>query len=145
MSSPRFDIWICEGRLCSALGADTLKQGVAARLAACGERARRCRVLRGGCYGVCELSANVVVRRWPSAEALPDPSVDRLTLTGSANEVVYSRLEPRHLDRLLAAHLDEDTCARELTREAREAAVPARTSVAERIRQLRQKAKRSDG
>lgn len=142
MTKPCFDIWVCQGRMCSAHGADALKERIVTELEGRPEDRGRCRVLRGGCYGLCELSANVVVRRWPSAARLPDPSVDRLSLTGKRNETVYCQVQPDELVRILSAHLDEDRPAEELTRAAREAASAPPSSVAERIRALRRRGRR---
>ena len=131
--------------MCTALGADALKHRVLTLLDERPADAERCRVLRGGCYGLCELSANVVVRRHAAKGRRPDPEVDRLSLTEKKNETVYSRVEPRHIARILGAHLDEDGEAGELTRQAREAEVAPPSKLAERLRKLRRRRERGDG
>ena len=124
--------------MCTAHGAERLKEQVLALLDG-RDDGERVRVLRGGCFGLCEMSANVVVRRWASKGRLPDPSVDRLTVTGRANEVVYSRVQPEDVARVLSAHLDDDQPADELTLLAREAGVPPSSPTANNIRRLRRK------
>ena len=125
--------------MCTARGADKL-----AAEAALHAPADRCRVLRGGCYGLCEIGANVVVRRFATRDAAPQTAADRLTLTGRANETVYAGLAPADLERVLRSHLDDDRAVESLTRAARESSLPAPSDVAARIRALRDK-KRTDG
>lgn len=133
-----FDVWVCEGRMCTANGADAIRDRANALVDALDEDASaRVRVLRGGCFGLCEMGANVVVRRWASEGRLPDPSVDRLRVTGKANEVVYSKVTPDELVRIVRCHVFEDVAASELTLRAREADVPAESATARNIRRLR--------
>lgn len=94
------------------------------------------RVLRGGCYGHCEIGPNVVVRAFRDDEELPDDTVDRLTLTEGANETVYSGLAPDDAPMVVAAHLEGRTIA-SLTRDAKLDAMPATSPVAGKIRALR--------
>lgn len=137
MATPHFDFWVCQGRMCQGHGADALHRALQEYGDAHDGQSKRYRVLRGGCYGLCELCPNVVVRRWPSGADLPDPSVDRLNLTGAANETVYSQLDPDQLRAIAAAHLEQDQTLSTFSRAAREASSPPRSTVAERIRQLR--------
>jgi (2Fe-2S) ferredoxin len=134
-SLPLFDVWICQGRMCTANGSDA----VAARARELADL-DRCRVLRGGCFGLCEIGPNVVVRRW--LERLPDADADRLSLTNEANETVYSGITPADVGLVLRAHVEEDTAVEPLTREAREAALPPQSPVAAKLRALREKKER---
>ena len=93
-----------------------------------------CRVLRGGCYGHCEIGPNVVVRAHEGP--LPEIEDDRLSLTEEANETVYSGMSPADIALVIAAHRVGETVP-ELTRDARLAALPATSPVAEKIRALR--------
>lgn len=137
MPGPYFDIWICQGRLCRAQGADRLQEAVNESLST--EDRPRVRVLRGGCYGLCELSANVVVRRWDSAADLPETSADRLSLSEQENETVYCEVVLEHVPQMLQSHLRDDTALVALTREIKEVATTAPNSTAEQIRALRQR------
>lgn len=94
----------------------------------------RCRALRGGCYGLCEIGPNVVVRR--HEESFPDSNVDRLSLTEEPNETVYAGVTPAEFEAALSTHLDKDTATPALMREAREAQLPP-SPVAARLRTLR--------
>lgn len=113
--------------------------GIAARAEelAAGAADGRCRVLRGGCYGLCDIGPTVVVRRWPAEGELPSPDVDRLSLTDDDNETVYSGLTPADLDVVVRAHLERDAPVPELTRDAREASLPPTSVLAAKLRALR--------
>lgn len=95
-----------------------------------------CRVLRGGCYGHCEIGPNVVLRSYGPGEELPDVDADRLSLTEEPNETVYSGMTPADIDLVLLAHLAGKKVP-QLTRDARLDALPAASPVAEKIRALR--------
>ena len=134
---PCFDFWICQGRLCRSQGADRLQQAIDHAVSSDGTN--QVRVLRGGCYGLCELSANVVVRRWENADDLPETTTDRLRLSEQENETVYCQVELEHVPQILKAHLQHDKALVSLTRETRESSHQAPNSTAEKIRSLRQK------
>ncbi|MCC7112253.1 MAG: (2Fe-2S) ferredoxin domain-containing protein [Deltaproteobacteria bacterium] len=131
----RIEIWVCHGRMCTGGGADALAARArdGAALAA-----GRCQVLRGGCYGLCELGPNLVVREGEAA-ARSDQDADRLVLTGDAGETVYCGLVPADVDRIIRAHAAGQGPVPELTREVREVAQPARSEVAARLRGLRRR------
>lgn len=134
----RVDVWICQGRMCTANGSDEL--AARARDAAA-LSAGRCRVLRGGCYGLCELGPNVVVREHDEG-ALPDESADRLSLTEAPGETVYCGVAPAQVARVLTAHLHGAGPIHELTRAAREAALPPASPTAARVRAVRKRRRR---
>jgi (2Fe-2S) ferredoxin len=142
VKGPFFDVWICQGRMCTANGADAVVARAHGHVdGTSADAADRCRVLRGGCYGLCEIGPNVVVRRFEQKKETPDDAVDRLTLTEAENETVYSRVAPAEVAAILAGHLEDDEPVAALTREAREALVPPKNDVAARIRALREKRK----
>lgn len=124
--------------MCTANGADAVAGHAHAivddNASVKGEQPSGCRVLRGGCYGHCEIGPNVVVRAHEGV--LPDADVDRLSLTEEANETVYSGIAPADIVLVIKAHL-AGRAVPELTRDARLAALPAASPVAEKIRALR--------
>lgn len=128
------DVWVCEGRMCTAKGAGTLAEYARAHAAS----RNGVRVLRGGCYGQCDLSPNVVVREHPKNEA-PDVDVNRLSRTFAPNEHVYAQVGREGLVQILDAHLDGAPRPTELTLRAREETVAPVNDVAARIRSLRLK------
>ena len=130
-----FDVWVCQGRMCTGRGADEVSARARNGAALAGDRIR---VLRGGCYGLCELGPNVVVR--PHGEnAAPDVDVDRLSLADVAGETVYCGIAPAQVDAILRAHLNDTAPVKALTREAREAAIAPGSAVAANLRRLRQR------
>ncbi len=121
--------------MCTAHGADAL---IPIANEAAAANAPRCRVLRGGCYGLCELAPNVVVRRSEPTDT-PDVDADRLTLTGGTNETVYCTVHAPEMTALLRAHLVDDKVEPTTTRETRERESPPQSEIARRIRELRER------
>lgn len=126
--------------MCTANGADAVLDATADALRARGDDERARVVLsRGGCYGICEIGPNMVVRRYPADRPLPSLDEDRLTLTGRDGEVVYCAITGTEASAIVASHLDDDAPVAALTRAEREAAIPPANDVAARIRALRAK------
>jgi (2Fe-2S) ferredoxin len=142
--SPCADLWICQGRMCTAHGAEAIKIVANSALEEAIEAGLlepdATRLLRGGCYGLCEMAPNAVIRTWPSVQQRPGPEADRLVLLGRSNETVYCTLEPSDMKELVARHMAEGEEVVRLSRQAREDARPARGRTAERIRALRERA-----
>lgn len=124
--------------MCRSFGAEELSAR-ATGLVADRDDADRVRFLRGGCFGLCELAANVVVRRHVDRSALPSTEEDRLSLTHASNETVYSQVSVDGLAGLLRAHLDDDRPDEAQTQRAREDAIGPRSTIAERMRLLRER------
>ena len=123
--------------MCTSRGSDALHTTLRTNLDARTDH-DRCRLLRGGCYGLCDLGPNVVVRSYESAHDVPSADVDRLTLTARDNETVYVAVRENDLVPIVHAHLDNNTRAHDVTREVREPNMePAAGSVAARMRALR--------
>ncbi len=140
MTGIRFDVWVCEGKVCSSRGSDGLTER-AQSWGGSGNTLNRMDILRGGCYGLCDLGVNVVVRRWADGGEKRDHDADKLSLTHGDNETVYSEIKPDELIELLEAHAHEDQAVPHLTYEVREElSTPASATLA-RIRALRQKRK----
>lgn len=131
----KYDIWICQGRMCSSKGSHEVAEAVvdAARLH---PEAARCRVLRGGCYGLCDLGPNVIVRRFLDGEE--DISADRLTLTDAPNETVYCGVDVVAAPAIVTSHLDHDAPLTPLTRDVRTRELEATTPIEQRMRALRE-------
>lgn len=133
---PVFDVRVCQGRMCTANGADRLKDAALALLEG-HEEGARCRLSRGGCFGLCDVGANVVVRRFARRADLPPEDQDRLTLTERKNETVYSGLTPDEVTEALRSHLEDDKVLEAVTRQRREKERPPEGPVAARMRELR--------
>lgn len=128
-----FDIWVCRGRLCSAAGSARVAEAFTSSSAAWS----RVTVRLGGCYGLCELGPNVVVRRRPATEAPTSVDDDRLSLAGGPHETVYCGVAVADVADVLASHLTDDAPLVRLTRAVREQELQPRTPIEERIRALR--------
>ena len=103
MSNQRFRLSVCQGPDCRDNGADRLfvQAGELVRKAGLGAR---CELARGGCYGMCHLGANVVVR-----ELKPGPkdpfAADDFQLTFELGETWYAHVSPEGLERVVDLHL----------------------------------------
>jgi (2Fe-2S) ferredoxin len=131
--------------MCTAHGSDEIHQKAAQQIEKLQDSSDlepdQNRLLRGGCFGLCELAPNAVLREWPSKKEQPDPDTDRLVLLGTPNETVYCTLKLDDVPDLVQGHLAAGQVQERLTRTAREAARPPRSKTAERIRALRERAR----
>lgn len=108
----RYRMAICKGMDCKADGANELFAQAREALASRGLTAR-CELYRGGCYGLCHLGPNVVVR--PDTGAKRDPlSREDFQLMGWEGEAYYARMTPEKLERVLTEHIAEDRPVPEL-------------------------------
>ena len=97
---------MCKGPDCRAGGSDEVFSAL--RRAVEGSPvAQTCSVSRGGCYGLCHLGPNVVVRR---DEGRPrDPlSREDFQLMGWEGETHYGNMTPERVPRLVEEHLQRD-------------------------------------
>ncbi len=133
-SGVRFDVWVCQGRLCTSHGSDAVCGAVVEAAAGHDDVS----VYRGGCYGLCELGPNVVVRRFEAAAAV-DTNADRLTLSHAENETVYCGVAPHDAGAVVSAHVDDDAPLVRLTRAVREKEIVPKTPIEQRMRDLRLK------
>ena len=127
---PHFDVWVCEGRMCRANGADVVTHACANEL----DGQERARLHRGGCYGLCDLGPNIVVRRRNSDL---DVDADRLTLSEADNEFVSCGVGPPDVPELLSSFLVDDQPLLRLSRAVKESQLPARSTIEARMRVLR--------
>jgi (2Fe-2S) ferredoxin len=138
------DVFVCEGRVCASNGAAAVVAGLINELASRGagsaHETSHARVRRGGCYGLCDLGPNVVVRRKGKADGgsrTPDDDADRLSLRGGADEDVCIAVAPADLPALVDGVAAGGRPPAHLLRAAREATVPPRSPIAARLRTLR--------
>lgn len=120
---PRIVVAVCKGSECCDRGADALV-GVIER-AVKGE-GPRVRVTRGGCWGFCNLGANVVVREDAAALAVErNVFGGDASFTGRVGEYAYGACTAESVAKIAAEHLIAGRPVRELllTAEARKTAV----------------------
>ncbi len=110
MSEHKYVVSVCEGPDCTGNGSDALVPVLTSAIARLGIGAR-CRVKRGGCYGLCHEGANVIVRI--DTGAPPDPlSSEDFELQGIAGEHHYDHMDAAKCERMAEAHLAGDAAPR---------------------------------
>jgi (2Fe-2S) ferredoxin len=108
----RYRVSVCKGMDCKADGANELFAQAREELARRGLTAR-CELYRGGCYGLCHLGPNVVVREDTGRKRDPFSRED-FQLMGWEGEAYYARMTAEKLQRIIAEHLAEDRPVTEL-------------------------------
>ena len=102
----RYRVSVCKGPDCRAGGSNEVFSAL--RQALEGSPAKgSCQVARGGCYGLCHLGPNVVVR--PDDGRPRDPlSREDFQLMGWEGETHYGNMTAERVPRLVAEHLERD-------------------------------------
>lgn len=109
----RWRLSVCRGDRCRAGGAEAVFDAARAEVARLGLGAERCLVGRGGCYGLCELGPNVVVRE--RAEDDDDPLwPGNYRLLRVRGEFHYWRMDPERVRRVLGEHVGQGRVASDL-------------------------------
>ena len=112
MSEKRYRVSVCRGPDCSKNGAGAVYSR-AIELAREPALFLRCELQRGGCYGLCHLGPNVVVREKKPGPIDPFSSED-YQLTFEEGEVYYWRLSPDGIERVIREHVGQGQVVREL-------------------------------
>jgi len=115
----KYRLAVCKGPECRSGGADHLFSACRELLLQAG-LATRCEAYRGGCYGLCHLGPNVVVREdrgGPRNLLAPE----NFQLMGWEGEYHYSAVNPEKLARILDEHIGADRPALDLVCDAEEA------------------------
>jgi (2Fe-2S) ferredoxin len=102
----RYRVSVCKGPDCRAGGAEEVFTALRAQVAESPVRAT-CAVYRGGCYGLCHLGPNVVVR---IDDGRPrDPlSREDFQLMGWEGETHYGNMTRERVPRVIEEHLRDD-------------------------------------
>lgn len=103
MTERKYVVSICEGPDCTGNGSDALVPVAEQALAECGLR-DRCRLKRGGCYGLCHEGPNIIVR-WDTGAPVDPLSSEDYELTGAPGEVHYREMSPEKVQRMVREHL----------------------------------------
>src|SRR5688572_4789812 len=104
--SGHYRLAVCKGSDCRSGGADKVHAAARQALATAGLTGR-CELYRGGCYGLCHLGPNVVVRL--DAGRPRDPlSREDFQLMGWEGEVYYGAMDPEKVARVIAEHIAQD-------------------------------------
>jgi|SRR5215813_3985891 len=115
----KYRLAVCKGPECRGGGADLLFSTCRELLLQQG-LATRCEAYRGGCYGLCHLGPNVVVREDRGAPRNP-LAPENFQLMGWEGEYHYSAVNLEKLARIIGEHIGADRPARDLVCDAEEA------------------------
>jgi len=118
----KYRLAVCKGPDCRAAGADRvfaicLEQVMRDGLAA------RCEVYRGGCYGLCHLGPNVVIREDRGQPRNP-LAPENFQLMGWPGEFLYSAMNEVRMLRVLEQHIRCEEAVQDLLCLAKEPQPP---------------------
>jgi (2Fe-2S) ferredoxin len=108
----RYRLAVCKGNDCRQNGAEAVFAAARAAVEKAGVRGR-CEVYRGGCYGLCHLGPNVVVREETGAKR-DLLSREDFQLMGWPGEAYYGAMTPEKIARVVAEHVGADRPVHEL-------------------------------
>ena len=113
MSSVLFRISVCKSVDCHSRGSDAVWAEARTAAARLGLSPDRCHLYRGGCYGLCQLGPNVVIR--PARPEDEDPLWrGHFRLIHEPGEHHYWRMDGRKLERVLTQHVRDGRPAADL-------------------------------
>src|SRR5512135_6711 len=100
---PHMLVSVCKGSECRARGADACFEELKKLAAPAGARVK---VARGGCWGLCNLGANVVVRHDAAADAVEKNIFGGdASFAGKVGEFCYGSSTPESVARIADEHL----------------------------------------
>lgn len=102
----KYRVSVCKGPDCRGNGSDQVFATAKAAVAEAGLTAR-CELYRGGCYGLCHLGPNVVIREETGRKKDPFSRED-FQLMGWDDEVYYPGMTSEKMTRVVAEHLGKD-------------------------------------
>lgn len=102
----KFRLAVCKGPDCRRGGSEAVYQAARSGVAEAG-LAPRCEVVRGGCYGLCHLGPNLVLREDTGRKRDPFSPED-YQLMGWPGEFHYGHMTPVRVARLLEEHVGRD-------------------------------------
>lgn len=113
MAGLRVLVSVCKGSECCDRGADRLHDELAKGVIELGLEGVR--VVRGGCWGLCNLGPNIVVRHDAAGEAIEKNKFGGdATFAGKVGEYHYGSMSPERARRVLEEHLRDGRPAADL-------------------------------
>lgn len=109
----RYRLSVCKGPVCRPGGSDRVFQTAQREVAARG-LAEKCQVARGGCYGLCHLGPNVIVREEMGGRKKDPLSREDFQLMGWEGECHYGGMNEERMVRVIAEHIGGDEVVAEL-------------------------------
>jgi len=102
----KYRVSVCKGPNCRERGADAVFRKAQELVLKAGLKPQ-CELYRGGCYGLCHLGPNVVIREEIGRKReLLTP--EDFQLMGWPEETYYWAVTPERMERLVAEHLAQD-------------------------------------
>src|SRR3954466_3112573 len=102
----KFRLSVCKGPDCKLGGSDLVFKAVTEELQKLGLQPK-CHAFRGGCYGLCHMGPNVVIRQ--DGIRPKDPlSREDFQLMGYDDEVHYAGMTVEKVPRVVAQHVGEE-------------------------------------
>ena len=108
----KYRLSVCKGADCKDNGSDAVFVQANAAVKAAGVGAR-CEVFRGGCYGLCHLGPNVVIRD-DGGKPIDPFSSDDFQLNFEPGETYYWKMTAEKMTRVVAEHVGADRPVTEL-------------------------------
>jgi (2Fe-2S) ferredoxin len=108
----KYRLAVCKGPDCRKGGSDLVFVAAKDALAS-SQLGPKCEAYRGGCYGLCHLGPNVVVRE-DSGKPKDFLSREDFQLMGWPGEVHYSAMTPEKMRVVVAQHIGQDAVVEEL-------------------------------
>jgi (2Fe-2S) ferredoxin len=108
----KYRVSVCKGPDCRRGGSDAVFRRAQEDVARRG-LSPQCELYRGGCYGLCHLGPNVVVRENVGRPRNPLSQED-FQLMGWPEETYYWAMTPEKVSRVVAQHVHEDEIVTEL-------------------------------
>lgn len=102
----KYRLSVCKGPDCRQNGADKVFLAAKEEVLKLG-LGPRCELYRGGCYGLCHLGPNCVVREETGRRKDPFSPED-FQLMGWPGEVYYSGMSTEKMGRVIAEHIGTD-------------------------------------
>ena len=112
-SLPTLLVSVCKSSECKARGADALHAEIERGIAEAGI-ADRVTLKRGGCWGLCNLGPNAVVRQGEAARTAEKNLFGDATFVGRVGEFHYGACTPENARRIVREHLVEGRPVQEL-------------------------------
>jgi (2Fe-2S) ferredoxin len=103
----RYRLAVCKGPDCRINGAEKVFAEAREKVAQAG-LGQLCEVYRGGCYGLCELGPNVVVREDAPGRKRDPFSREDFQLMGWDGEVHYPGMTPEKIAEVIREHIAQD-------------------------------------
>lgn len=102
----KYRLSVCKGADCKDNGSDPVFKQANASVKAAGLQGQ-CEVYRGGCYGLCHLGPNVVIREDKGRPIDPFAS-DDFQLTFEPGETYYWKMDPDRMTQVVQEHVRDD-------------------------------------